>query len=227
MKSTPFYKKAAYFCIAAPFIADFVLTVTKTEAHQNQLSNNITLFVASLLIFSGILLGTISIIKSEKKKSIYIPATIGVICNILVVLIAYATFNELRNGASYFEIEFSQSIDGYEYKEMIYGKVPKKIDIKDIVKQISMGVIKVCPDCTITKTNILKSLPEELDGIFESRPIKFSYVALDALDGSNIKARNIFPNMDPQPSCDDLEEYINLKKAGVGNFASVTCSEAI
>lgn len=227
MKSTSFYKKAAYFCLAAPFIADFAFSVTNGATNKSQLSSNIILLIAVLIIVSGICLGVMSIIKSEKKKSILIPAVLGVICNLAVVYISYATFEEIRNGINYFEIEFSQNQDGHVYKEMIYGEVPKKINIEKIVNQISNGVIKGCQDCSITKANVKISLPEELNGIFENKQIKFSYVALDALDGSNIKTRNIFPNIDPQPTCKDLEQYVNSKKSGVGDFAKVTCVDAI
>jgi len=227
MKDKKFYKKAAYFCLAAPFLADFAFSAAGESIKNSQISNNIILFIAALVLFFGLSLGVLSIIKSEKRKSIIIPAAIGIIFNLSVVYISYASFNYMRNGVNYFEIQYEKDFGDYSYQENVIGQVPKKSNINAIMKNLSSGIQSGCPSCSITKEAIIENIPSEYIGIFDNKRIKFTYISITAKDGSDIKVVSLFPAADKQPKCEELKQIFEAKKQSAQSFADVLCIESI
>jgi hypothetical protein len=222
-----FYKKAAYFCLAAPFLADFAFSVASGSLKNSQISNNIIFCITLFVILSGLALGLLSIIKSEKKKSVILPAAIGVILNLSVVYISFASFRDMRSAIEYFEIQYEKDFGDYIYQESMIGQVPKRNDINSIMNNLSSGVLRGCPSCKITKETIIESLPADYNGIFENKKIKYTYISIAPKDGSGVKVVSLFPEADRQPRCKDLAQIFEAKKQAAQNFADVLCIESI
>jgi hypothetical protein len=92
-KETNFPKKAAYFCLAAPFISSVFASSAKGAPENNMVVGGLSMLMLGL----GIGFGVYALIRSKRTKGIIIPAAIGLVFHTLIVFIAYGSFKEYRS----------------------------------------------------------------------------------------------------------------------------------
>ena len=116
--------------------------------------------------------------------------------------------------------------DQFNYEQYILGRLHPKAPIDKYIESTANGILRACPTCSILKKEKSQTVPEDLNGIFKGQKIRFTYVSIDTDDKSIGDMRFVFPSLDPQPSCQDLTNFINQQKQKVGNIGRVTCMES-
>lgn len=91
-----FPQQAAYFSLAAPFLGDFILNISKDSSKAP--SSQLIIYIAlTVLLLSGFSLGIYATLKSKGVKKILIPAILGVILHVTTAYIAYASYKSVIN----------------------------------------------------------------------------------------------------------------------------------
>jgi hypothetical protein len=222
-----FPKKAAYFCLAAPFIAAsivFILNYSISDFATQQK----TLYFFSITILSiGLVLGIYSLFYIHKIKDILIPASIGLAFNVLIAVFVYQSFINYKNDFIYYEIQSVMRNERIEYKQTILGRIHHTKQINYFVNTIKAGLLNACPRCTITDSQINIKMPHNFTGIFDNSRIKYTYVSIDTEKRDIGDIRFIFPELNPQPSCRDLVDYIRTQRRKFDRIGTVRCIESM
>jgi len=219
-------KKAAYFCLVAPFLASFAQTIIGGAVDNSAISRNIFLAISLLILVSGFGFGIYALFSYKKTKGILLPATIGIVFHLLVVGIAISSFNSYQSEYQYFSVTSQMNSADLSYKQIILGRIHPKAPKEELFNTLTSGILASCPSCEILSTETIPSVPEHFKGIFNNESLNVSYVSIDTGDRTSGDMKFIFPDFDPQLTCQQLEDFVNQKRQLVGQNGTVSCIDS-
>ncbi|MGD9160564.1 MAG: hypothetical protein PVG39_19260 [Desulfobacteraceae bacterium] len=224
-RENKFPKNAAYFCLAAPFIGSIITSITLPSTAAMGVSQSIDGLILIGILLGGFTLGVYSLFYIRKIKGIVIPATIGLLLHLLVGFIAYGVIKDYRNKTTIFEIYYQQELVGEVFDRLILGRDSAKYNTNETISKLSKEIFDRCPNCSIIRKGILTALPPEYEGIFENKPIEYTYVSIDSKKLSIPDIRYVYPSARSQPTCEDLEAFVDKRKEITKPYGIVNCIE--
>jgi uncharacterized protein (DUF983 family) len=222
-----FPKKAAYICFAAPFIAAAITFISKYSISNPETLQTTVYFFSITTLAIGLILGIYSLFYLHKVKGILIPASIGLALSILIAIIGYQIFTYSRNDYIYYEIQSLAKNEKFASKQIILGRIHRTKQITEFVESIKAGLLNACPQCKIIDSKLYDKTPADFKGVFENSRIGYTYIAIDTGKKDIGDIRFIFPELDPQPSCRDLVNYIEIQRQKFNQLGTVNCIESV